>query len=161
MKYCVHCGKQLLDAAVICPGCGCPAQVYQPPNHYSYWRPFHLRSDLVRRLSERIQANAIIWLVIGGLQILLGLIDAWFTLIIGVLNLLSAFKDLNYSKTVLENPTGIVRNYEPLTGPIVTLIYNLLIGGVIGVVGSIYYFIGLRGFVMRNRSAFEEIERSG
>ena len=23
MKYCSHCGKQLDDAAVICPGCGC------------------------------------------------------------------------------------------------------------------------------------------
>ena len=24
MKYCQKCGKQLMDAAVICPGCGCP-----------------------------------------------------------------------------------------------------------------------------------------
>lgn len=23
MKFCQHCGKQLLDEAVICPGCGC------------------------------------------------------------------------------------------------------------------------------------------
>ena len=23
MKYCTHCGKELLDEAVICPGCGC------------------------------------------------------------------------------------------------------------------------------------------
>ena len=23
MKYCSHCGKELLDEAVICPGCGC------------------------------------------------------------------------------------------------------------------------------------------
>ena len=25
MKYCSHCGKELLDEAVICPGCGCKA----------------------------------------------------------------------------------------------------------------------------------------
>ena len=25
MKYCVKCGKELFDEAVICPGCGCPA----------------------------------------------------------------------------------------------------------------------------------------
>lgn len=23
MKYCVHCGNELLDDAVICPKCGC------------------------------------------------------------------------------------------------------------------------------------------
>ena len=23
MKYCAHCGKQLLDQAVVCPNCGC------------------------------------------------------------------------------------------------------------------------------------------
>ena len=22
-KYCTHCGKQLLDEAILCPGCGC------------------------------------------------------------------------------------------------------------------------------------------
>ena len=26
MKYCVHCGTELLDEVVICPGCGCPVQ---------------------------------------------------------------------------------------------------------------------------------------
>ncbi len=29
MKYCAHCGKELLDDAVICMGCGCPAE--NPP----------------------------------------------------------------------------------------------------------------------------------
>ena len=23
MKYCTHCGKELVDEAVVCPGCGC------------------------------------------------------------------------------------------------------------------------------------------
>ena len=26
MKFCQHCGKELLDAAAICPGCGCSVQ---------------------------------------------------------------------------------------------------------------------------------------
>ena len=25
MKYCTKCGKELLDEAVVCPGCGCAA----------------------------------------------------------------------------------------------------------------------------------------
>lgn len=23
MKYCSHCGKEIMDAAVVCPSCGC------------------------------------------------------------------------------------------------------------------------------------------
>ena len=26
MKFCTHCGKQVLDDAIICPGCGCSVQ---------------------------------------------------------------------------------------------------------------------------------------
>lgn len=26
MKYCAHCGKEVLDEAVICPNCGCSVQ---------------------------------------------------------------------------------------------------------------------------------------
>ena len=25
-KFCCHCGKEIMDEAVICPGCGCPVQ---------------------------------------------------------------------------------------------------------------------------------------
>ena len=38
MKFCTHCGKELLDEAVICPNCGCsavnPAQATQPVEQY-------------------------------------------------------------------------------------------------------------------------------
>lgn len=27
MKFCRHCGKEVLDEAIICPGCGCSIQV--------------------------------------------------------------------------------------------------------------------------------------
>ena len=26
MKFCQHCGKEIMDQAVICPGCGCSVQ---------------------------------------------------------------------------------------------------------------------------------------
>lgn len=26
MKFCQHCGKEVLDEAVVCPGCGCSLQ---------------------------------------------------------------------------------------------------------------------------------------
>lgn len=27
MKFCIHCGKEIMDEAVICPGCGCSVQM--------------------------------------------------------------------------------------------------------------------------------------
>ena len=47
---------------------------------------------------------------------------------------------------------------EAVICPIITLAYNLVVGGVIGVVGSVYYFIALRGFVMENKEAFLALE---
>lgn len=32
MKYCAYCGKELLDEALICSGCGCPTDLYHKQN---------------------------------------------------------------------------------------------------------------------------------
>lgn len=149
MKFCTHCGKELFDEAVICPGCGCATAAAVPTA---------AKDDLLTKLSERIKMNSIIWMVIAVIQIIIGLCGTWLPLIVGILNIISAVKDMNYSKAVLENPNGIVANYEPLTSPVITLVYNLVIGGVIGVIGSVYYFIGLRGFVLENKNAFLALE---
>ena len=109
---------------------------------------------LLNTLSQRLNTNGIIWLVIGVLQILGGIFINWFLLIVGVLNIISSIQDMQYSKTLLENPNGIVARFEPIIGPIITLVYNLVIGGVIGVVGSIYYFLAIRNFVMENKQFF-------
>lgn len=151
MKFCTHCGKELFEEAVICPGCGCAVGTAAVPTV--------AKNGLLTKLSERVKMNAIIWLVIGVLQIIIGLCGTWLPLIVGILNMISAVRDMNYSKTVLENPVGIVANFESLTSPVITLVYNLVIGGVIGVIGSIYYFVGLRGFVMENKNAFLALEQ--
>lgn len=152
MKYCTHCGKELFDEAVICPGCGCAVGTASAPAA--------TKDDLLTKLSERIKMNGVIWMVIAVIQIIIGLCGTWLPLIVGIVNIISAMKDMNYSKTVLENPNGIVKNFESVTSPVITLIYNLVIGGVIGVVGSIYYFVGLRGFVMENKNAFLALEQN-
>lgn len=155
MKYCTHCGKELFDEAVICVGCGCAVvgQNSQAVNG----APVD-GTALLNTLSQRLNTNGIIWLVIGILQILGGLLINWFLVIVGVLNIISSIQDMQYSKTLLENPTGIVAKFEPLTGPIITLIYNLIIGGVIGVVGSIYYFVAIRNYVMENKRSFCDLD---
>ena len=151
MKYCSHCGKEIMDEAVICVGCGCPVSTPQT-------QPQQDGDMLLKTLSQRVNTNGIIWLVIGILQILGGIFINWPLLIVGVLNIVSSIQDMKYSKTLLEKPNGIVAKFEPITGPIITLIYNLVIGGVVGVAGSIYYFVAIRSFVMENKAYFNNFD---
>ena len=152
MKYCRNCGKELLDEAVVCVGCGCSVDG-QSINNKSTDGP-----TLLNTLSQRLKINGIIWLVIGVLQILGGVFIDWFLLIVGVLNIKSSVQDMQYSKTLLEKPSGIVEKFEPIVGPIITLVYNLVIGGVIGVIGSIYYFFAIRNYVMENKQFFASLD---
>lgn len=151
MKYCTHCGKELVDEAIICVGCGCAVGGQNPQ---AFNCPSVDGSVLLNTLSQRLKTNGIIWLVIGILQIIGGVTLDWFLMIVGVLNVISSVQDMQYSKTVLEKPSGIIAKFEPLTGPIITLVYNLVIGGVIGVIGSIYYFFAIRNYVMEHKQSF-------
>ena len=150
--YCSNCGKEVLDGAAFCVGCGYAVSS----------KKTNKQSDegvkLLNTLSQRLNTNGIIWLVIGVLQILGGIFIEWFLLIVGVLNIISSVQDMQYSKTLLEKPSGIVAKFEPLTGPIITLVYNLVIGGVIGVVGSIYSFFAIRNYVMENKQFFASLD---
>lgn len=181
MKYCVHCGKELLDEAVICPGCGCETGYRRlaPARKTDYW---------VADLSRKIRIYGIFWIILASFQILFFLIllvlsqlpvfrqsskSFWFVGIIGVLNLISAIKEVRYSGKIQRDPSGIVRKFEPLAGAVVELIWNAgvalgglidggLLSGLICGVGaglSIYYLAGIRGFVMRNRKVYEEYDR--
>ena len=155
MKFCQKCGKEIMDEAVICPGCGCEVDGHnsQTVNSQAFDR-----TTLLNTLSQRLNTNGIIWLVIGILQIIGGIFTNWFLLIVGVLNIISSIQDMQYSKTLLENPTGIIKRFEPIMGPVITLVYNLVIGGVIGIVGSIYYFVAIRNYVMENKSVFSSFD---
>jgi uncharacterized membrane protein YvbJ len=45
MKYCTHCGKEILDDAVVCPYCGCPTSAANyNQNNYVPKRPLDLLS---------------------------------------------------------------------------------------------------------------------
>ena len=166
MAFCSNCGKQFGEQEQFCSACGAaatsqttqPQRIQQPVYQQSVRQPMTDPVQLLQTLSQRLNTNGIIWLVIGILQILGGILWDWWLLIVGVLNVISSIQDMQYSKKVLADPSGIVKRFEPLVGPIITLIYNLVIGGVIGVVGSIYYFVAIRNFVMENRMAFEAMD---
>lgn len=168
-KFCQNCGSEMAMNAAFCSSCGSPSNVYtNNPNQQNGYYPQNPqqtcysdadRSRMLNTLSERLNINGIIWIVIGILQIAGGVFWDWFLLIVGVLNIIYAVHDIQYSKTLLNNPKGVVAEFEPIGGAIVVLIYNLIVGGVIGVVGSIYYFVAIRNFVMENKTFFASLDQ--
>lgn len=148
--YCSNCGNKLEDGVKFCSNCG--HGVANVKN------TINVTHEHLNVLSSRLNTNGIIWIVIGILQVLGGIYLNWVLLIVGALNIISSVQDMNYSKTMLENPNGIVERFEPLTGPIITLVYNLIFGGVIGVVGSLYYFFAIRNYVMENKNVFSQFD---
>ena len=148
MKYCTHCGKQLLDEAVLCPGCGCSVVQNEKTS-----------VQIIASLAQRLYINGVIWLVVGILQVLMGLYVEWIFIVVGALNIASASGDMQYSRSLRTHPSGIVSRFRPLFRPIIVMIYNLFFGGVIGVGGSLYYFIAVRGFVMENRDSLSVFDR--
>lgn len=147
MKYCTHCGKEIMDEAMICVGCGCAVQSNASVEKIP---------QIIEMLAQRLQTNAVIWLVIGILQILGGLFINWFLLIVGVLNIVSSVNDMKYSKELRQTPQKIVEKFEPLTGPVITMVYNLVLGGVVGVIGSIYYLTCIRSYVMEHKETLQK-----
>lgn len=162
--FCIYCGKELANDAMFCSQCGKPTSEQQVNSRgYTLTPPVNNPLNgqaLVIKFSERVRTNAIIWIVIGSIQILLGIYVQGVSFIVGILNLIAAISSLNYSKSVLQSPKGIVGHVKSLVSPILTLIYNLVFGGVIGVAGSIYYLVAVRGFVMENELHFLEIEKN-
>lgn len=150
MKYCTKCGQQIHDEAVICIHCGCPTtqgNVNATVGGAS--------EPLLERLSQKIHTNAILWMVLGIVQCI-----TMIGIIAGIWNIYAAWNDMKYSKECLNNPSGIVQRFEPLQGYIIALVLNLVLGGVIGVVGVAYELIAIRGFVLENKSYFEQLNQS-
>ena len=130
------------------------------------------------RLSKKVKTNAIIWIVIASLQAVFAVVNLFIWLngldwpedvltngisalmlaVIATLNFVSSAKDFKYSKNVLNVPRGIVAKFQPIGGYIANLIYNIIFGGLVGIVGSIYGLC-VRSYVMNNAGYFQMVER--
>lgn len=181
MAYCSKCGREMAEGSQFCSGCGqsagnpanvSPQTVYRQPV-----QPIYPQPNLLQQLSSKIKTDAILWIVIACLQFVIGFFniavgialytdydDGMINLItglcvwmVGVSNLVVSIRNMRYSKEVLVRPIGIVQRFQPVGGLIGTLVYNLLLGGFIGVIGTIYGFM-LRNFVISNAAQFQAIE---
>lgn len=185
MAFCKNCGNQLSADAAFCGSCGTPvaentqASVVRE-NHQQNFVPntgYAPQDNLISKLSGKIKTEAIVWIVIACLQVIIGifniitgielfdyyedgtlnLISGFFVLLVAAVNFTTAFRNMKYANEIFTKPVGIVKKYSPVGSVVATLIYNVIFGGIIGVVGSIFGFV-TRNFVMSNRQAFTDIE---
>ena len=143
----------------------------QPPFQPGYYGAYpYFQKPLIEQLRTRLQIESIIWGIIAALQIISGLIflalgseDEEFIflavplILCAICNTAFCINNSNYRNEIRKNPVGIVEEYTPIGSSIACLIYNILLGGIIGVAGAIYAFF-VRSFVLKNAWEFKMIE---
>ncbi len=108
----------------------------------------------VDTLAGREQIAAIVWLIIGILQICTFIFS-----IAGAWNIYASITRFRQAKLVKSGYPGLVNSYDKwLPRLIVGLLINLFLGGVIGAAGSLYDIFFVRGYVLDNKQTFAEIE---
>ncbi len=129
-------------------------QGYNQQGYNNYGRPMksfaEQRKDAYKSLADKEKISFVIWLVIGIIQCL-----SFFAIIAGVWNIYAAITTYQFSKQLDRCPRGVYKRYDnQMTSLIISLILNILFGGIIGVAGTVYdYFT--RDYVMKNRDFFE------
>ena len=159
MIYCTECGNQISDKAMFCPNCGNPVRPTSPNYSYSGHSSGTgiTDSQCVDKLAAKEQTSGIIWMVIAILQFMIGLAGAWIVLVIAILNALAAIGSFQKAKKVKQPYPGMVEEYDKqLTSFIISLVYNAVFGGVIGVAGNVFDLV-TRNYVLSNRAIFERM----
>ena len=184
MKYCTYCGKELLDEAVICPGCGCACVDNKAKMMVNTKNSTLDAKTIIWKIVGGVKASAILWLITGVLQIILGfayifLGSSWWSdglipLACGVFNLIFSIKKLGYAGKIRTNFAGITEEAK-FSKVIGMYIYNgiiillaawnkswieLIIFGGLAVSAIIVDGVAYRGVVKQNYEALLELERS-
>ena len=162
-KFCENCGSELVEGNKFCPSCGADVYNKSSDNVNNVINSPEKVRKLITQLSQKNQTNAIIWGALGVVQIIIamctityyGFATGIWTLVVGILNVYSGYKDFTYSKELLKKPVAIISRYESATPIVIALIYNLIFGGI---AGSLYE-ISIRNFVLNNKTEFEQAEK--
>ena len=165
-KFCENCGSELVEGNKFCPSCGADVYNKSSDNVNNVINSPEKVRKLITQLSQKNQTNAIIWGALGVVQIIIamctityyGFATGIWTLVVGILNVYSGYKDFTYSKELLKKPVAIISRYESATPIVIALIYNLIFGCIIGIAGSLYE-ISIRNFVLNNKTEFEQAEK--
>lgn len=133
-------------------------------------------------LYQKIKSEAIAWIIVASIQAITGLIyvllginlhmrfnihnigptfviSGIIIVVISIINFMNVYCDFSYIKEIKYSPVGIIEKYKSSKNLIFVLLYNLIFGGLIGIVGVIFGFI-TRNFVINNLNTFAIIENN-
>ena len=109
------------------------------------------RNTILQNISNKEKIGGIIWVVVSVIQLLIGLSFNWVILILGIWNLIVGITRINDASKMEQRANNIVNVYEKsLTSLIIFIVLNILMGGIIGVIGAIYD-LTVRSYVLDNR----------
>ena len=110
----------------------------------------------VRAVVRRMRASAVVWIIIAGFQILLGIPLLLFGIGLSMIacggwNIYASVTRLNTADLFKREPQRIYPYYEKsLDSIVIFLVINVLFGGVIGVIGSICDLL-IRSYVVSHK----------
>ena len=147
--YCKSCGATLTGNSMYCPSCG-QKLTFDGQMHSDTVGIVKLPNETTNWLSRRVQANGIVWLLIALYQIIVGILLIGLgygvaMIACGVWNIIQSILDLRFSKQILhcDNDAyahAIIQSIDRSKGVTIFFLFlNLLAGGVLGVIGCIFW----------------------
>lgn len=162
--FCSRCGKPVSPGDNFCEGCG--ARIEDPVSHSAGNTVSNEDEPLAQgsatgeqtlgRVADYERISAILWICLGGIQVLMGAIDGFkiAMIIVGIWNLHAAYTRLKLPDLIRARRPGIPALYEKQLVQLAIIgVLNLVFGGVIGVAFVVFDFV-IRGMVLRNRALF-------
>lgn len=163
---CSRCGKPLSPGDNFCEGCG--AKVDAPMPHpagsaaasYGEYVAQGAVTDeqVLERIASYERVSAILWICLGGLQLLAGAIAGFkiAMIIVGIWNIHAAYSRLKLPDRIRARSPGIPAMYEKQVVQLIVIgVLNLALGGVIGVAFVIFDFV-IRSKVLSHRTLFAD-----
>ena len=99
------------------------------------------------------KASAIIWLILGILQVLIA-VEIPFFIIIGVWNIIVSVSRFKMIDRIRSLDPKVPFEYEGIVGLVIFGIVNLLLGAIIGIAGIVVDFY-VRDQILKNRNLFD------
>lgn len=143
MKYCINCGNEILDEAVVCIYCEAKQENY-------YDEDKERAKELAKIISVRLKISALIWFITAVIQ---GTTIVLFPFAI-VNGCFAIGSYIDADRFRLGPPRKLVDSYRKLFSPIFMLVYNFIFGGIIGVLASLFHLIATVIFVRANKEYF-------
>ena len=144
--YCPRCGNPYDSSIRFCPKCGADLvsnirfkQGKQMPTYEEKVDTMYNDAQYcVNNLSKRAIISGRIWIVTAILQLVLSIICFPFPFwIAAILNIIWATSRFKHSKLILVPNKELISKYDSVWYGL-SFIYNILFGGLIGLVGNIY-----------------------